>query len=167
MARSAYCSFPNLEFARSANTTLLLLKVPNSDLNTKKSKIVIFWGPANTALLLLKVPKHGSQTGSLDMFQNHFRELGVTKKMSICTSYLPDNRQTTDRQHMTHNDFWDLYTIGPSGKDRAHLLTHIFFPKKISSLKKFKNPIFHFAQNHQKTCFPAFLSPEPRFGTIF
>ena len=115
VARSAYCSFPNLEFARSANTTLLLLKVPNSDLNTKKSKIVIFWGPANTALLLLKVPKHGSQTGSLDIFQNRFRELGVTKTvpMSICTSYLPDNRQT-DR-HMTHNDFWDLYTIGPSG----------------------------------------------------
>ena len=115
MARSAYCSFPNLEFARSANTTLLLLKVPNSDLNTKKSKIVIFWGPANTALLLLKVPKHGSQTGSLDIFQNRFRELGVTKTvpMSICTSYLP-YRQTHDAQRFLgplHNrPFGQLYT---------------------------------------------------------
>ena len=86
---------PNLELSRSANTTLLLLKVPNSDLNTKKDEngdiFDHFLDPANTALLLLKLPNDSSQTGSLDIFQNRFRELGVTKTvpMSICTSYLP------------------------------------------------------------------------------
>ena len=81
-------------------------------------EVPILIGTANTALLPLKVPNSGSNTGSDDYPKNRFRDVGVTKsvQMSIPLSYLTDTHIQTDITHMTHNDFWDLYTIGPSGK---------------------------------------------------
>ena len=45
--------------------------------------------------------------------------------------------------------------------DRAHLLTHRFFfyKTKISSLKKFKNPIFSFCSKSSKNMFSSFSEP--------
>ena len=124
----------------TANTALLPLKVPNfGSEHEKKTKMIKKWSffePANTTLLPLKVPNSGSNTGSDDCPQNRFGDVGVTKsgQMSIPLSYLPYRRRHTDDDdiHMTHNDFWDLYTIGPSGKKTDVVLLLILESDRMS-----------------------------------
>ena len=103
----------------TANTALLPLKVPNfgseHEKNENDQKVIIFW---------TRQYNFTTSESSKFWFHNWFRRLSKKsfsrrwrdKIGANVHSPLISAGQTTYR-HMTHNDFWDLYTIGPSGNN--------------------------------------------------